>query len=109
MIERSSSPILGSRPKYTASHRQPRGKVVPAENSADEPKTVALEYFMRLNTGGNVLELFDRGRSRPVSRSRAVLLSRAVDRHIAVSTHAYRTRAALGLELILTPGPPLEQ
>jgi hypothetical protein len=28
------------------------------ENSSDEPKAVALEYYTRLNTGGNILELF---------------------------------------------------
>lgn len=28
------------------------------ENSSDEPKAVALEYYARLNTGGNILELF---------------------------------------------------
>jgi hypothetical protein len=31
---------------------------MPEENSSDEPKAIALEYYTRLNTGGNILELF---------------------------------------------------
>jgi ketosteroid isomerase-like protein len=29
-----------------------------AENNSNDPKAVALEYFTRLNEGGNILELF---------------------------------------------------